>query len=211
MLRLTCALRGGLTAAGVGVEGRGRRDFWESARRLGELLFWLTDLRANLLLDQRLRSGGHFVRRGWDLCGVWNNQHVLVRWLFGVVFSVARSGRTYTSSCYPPYVKPRLSSTSVLPDPNQEDSSSEVRLSWLLLFQSRSRSDSPSRCWSRFWSWAVPNTPLKTFWSSHDWQLSVTSLSRRARELRGLRLRRKTLRKTRIEDPSDTGSSHLCF
>lgn len=91
-----------------------------------------------------------------------------------------------------------LLSSSVLLNSDQVDRSSGAGPSWLGLVQSTSLSWSWSWSWSRsqfrFWFCPVPNTPLKTFSSSQDWQLSVTSLKRRARELRGRRLRRKTLK-----------------
>lgn len=88
-------------------------------------------------------------------------------------------------------MKAWLSSSSVLLSGDQ-DSSRQAGPSRLLLDQSRSWSWSTSCFW--FQLFTVPKTPLKTFSSSHDWQLSVTSLSRRTSELRGRRLRRKTLK-----------------
>lgn len=73
-LRLTCGLRWRLTAAGVGVERWRRRDFGEAAQRLGETLLWLTDLRANLLVDQEIWRWGFFVGRSRDLSGVWKKK-----------------------------------------------------------------------------------------------------------------------------------------
>lgn len=86
-------------------------------------------------------------------------------------------------------MKSRDSSTSVGLIGDQGVSSRGGALSLLRGSQFRSR--------FRSWSWSrlcpVPNIPLKTFWSSQDWQLSVTSLSRRARAPRGRRRRRKIL------------------
>lgn len=154
------------------------------------------------------------------LCNIsWNCQTIKqnILSLLLIFISDPQSGWT---SYYPPYVKLRLSSSSVLLGPNQEDSSNGVRPSWLLLAQSWSWSWSYSLSRSVYWSWSwfwfwfcpVPNMPLKTFSSSHDWQLSVTLLSRWAKELRGLRLRRKTLweyKKTNIKTILTLGSVTL--